>query len=221
MPGDRTFELCIAGYGPFIPETIARHARPFLFLDVGANLGLFSLLADRNPLCRRVLAFEPLPAIFAHLKANIARNGARKVEPVCAALSDRGQRSVYMAFDARHSGMSKVIDRKRRGACRVKAIGVAGLVALVRDWPESVVAKIDVEGEEPGVLTVLRQTPFYASLEDLIIEVSDRNLGPERKRGLLDLLAADGFVEAARSGPGDHYDAHFRRSPGLTHGNAR
>jgi FkbM family methyltransferase len=220
-PGDRTFDLCVSGYGPFIPETIAGHARPFLFLDIGANLGLFSLLAARHPLCRGVVAFEPLPAIFAHLRRNIARNGARKVKAVCAALSDSGSRTLYMAFDPRHSGMSKVVDRKRRGTLRVRAIGVASLAQLVRDWPDSVMAKIDVEGEEPAVLSMLRRAPFYASLGDLIVEVSDRNLGSQKKRELLDLLAADGFVEVARSGPDDHYDAHFRRPPGSTQGGAR
>ncbi len=37
-PGDRTFEFCVEGYGPFIADMIAAYDRKFLFLDIGANL---------------------------------------------------------------------------------------------------------------------------------------------------------------------------------------
>jgi hypothetical protein len=61
-PGDQTFALCARGYASsFVDDVIRSYDREFLFLDIGANLGLFSLLADCHPLCRRVLAFEPLP----------------------------------------------------------------------------------------------------------------------------------------------------------------
>jgi hypothetical protein len=63
-PGDRTFELCVNGYGPFVAKVIEGWEDEFLFLDIGANLGLFSLLAARNPHCRQAIAFEPLPEIF-------------------------------------------------------------------------------------------------------------------------------------------------------------
>ncbi|WP_316976532.1 FkbM family methyltransferase [Shumkonia mesophila] len=42
------------------------------FLDVGANIGLFSLyLRDRCPQAR-IVAFEPMPAVFAALERNLA-----------------------------------------------------------------------------------------------------------------------------------------------------
>src|SRR5690349_1315748 len=56
MPGDRTFELCVRGYGPFVAGAIAAQARPFVFLDAGANLGLFSLVAAQNLHCLRAIA---------------------------------------------------------------------------------------------------------------------------------------------------------------------
>jgi len=42
------------------------------FLDVGANIGLFSIyLRDRCPKAR-IVAFEPMPAVFAALERNLA-----------------------------------------------------------------------------------------------------------------------------------------------------
>src|SRR6202521_3168168 len=109
-PGDRTFELCVTGYGPFVSNAIASQDRPFVFLDIGANLGLFSLLAARNRHCTRVVAFEPLPEIFRNLEANIRRNKADKIEAIQGAVSATRDDFVYLSFDARHSGMSKIVE---------------------------------------------------------------------------------------------------------------
>lgn len=44
-----------------------------VYLDVGANIGLFSIyLRDHCP-AARIIAFEPMPAVFAPLAANMAR----------------------------------------------------------------------------------------------------------------------------------------------------
>jgi len=58
-------------------------------MDVGANLGLYSLLISRaiGP-SGKVYAFEPVPEIFARLKEHIALNNATNVIPVPIALSD-------------------------------------------------------------------------------------------------------------------------------------
>jgi hypothetical protein len=61
-----------------------------VFVDVGANIGYFSLLASR--LVGRhgkVVAIEASPNIFAMLSANLARNGAANVEAINIAVSDR------------------------------------------------------------------------------------------------------------------------------------
>jgi FkbM family methyltransferase len=217
-PADQTFELCVSGYGPFVADAIAGHNREFLFLDIGANLGLFSLLADRNPQCRKVLAFEPLPDIFRNLEANLVRNGAEKVLPICAAVGDAGGGDVYLSFNPGHSGMSKVLKRWRRGAVRARMLSAADLARLVPEWPASILAKIDVEGGEPGVLSVLRETPFYNAINALIIEISERNLGRIERRRLLDLLELEGFSETARFGPAEHYDALYRRTASVRPG---
>jgi FkbM family methyltransferase len=215
-PGDRTFELCVGGYGRFISDAIERQRERFTFLDIGANLGLFSLLAARHPCCDRVIAVEPLPAIFRNLQANIRRNGAGKVEPVLGAVSATSGPFAYLTFNAKHSGMSKLTEV---GACRLRApvVTAAGLDGLFSEPPERIVVKIDVEGSEIDVLTVLAMTRFYGAIDELIIEVSERNLGRENRDRLRHRLAQDGFEEHSRAGPPEHCDALYRRAT-LSHG---
>src|SRR5688572_13383634 len=60
-------------------------------LDVGANIGFFSLLASRSVgATGRVLAFEPVAATCAQLRANLQLNAAGNVAVHELALSDRG-----------------------------------------------------------------------------------------------------------------------------------
>jgi FkbM family methyltransferase len=211
-PGDRTFELCVRGYGPFTSAAIQGLDRRFVFLDIGANLGLFSLLAVRNPYCERVVAVEPLPDVFKNLERNISRNRADKIQAVWGAVSATPDASVYLSFDARHSGMSRVVER---GAATVCAPVVSGekIDTLFPELPETLVAKIDVEGSEIDVLRTLRRTRVYGALTELFIEVSERNLGSARRVKLLRMLAEDGFRELSRAGPPHHYDARYRRTP--------
>jgi FkbM family methyltransferase len=59
--------------------------------DVGANLGLFSIWFSRllEGTAHEVIAFEPAPDTFDKLEANVALNGARAIQTVAMACSDR------------------------------------------------------------------------------------------------------------------------------------
>jgi tRNA G46 methylase TrmB len=58
-------------------------------IDVGANLGLFSLLMNKRFPDRHTIAFEPSPTTFAALQKNINRNQAKSVECHQLVVSDR------------------------------------------------------------------------------------------------------------------------------------
>lgn len=211
VPDDLTFRFCVEGYGDFVADCIKAHDKPFLFLDVGANIGVFSLLADTLPLCRCAFAFEPVPAVFENLEANIAFNGARKITPVNAAVAESRQSKVWLSYDPAHSGLS-AITRRRHGAVAAPALGARELADLIAEWPQTILAKIDVEGAEADVIEILARTPFYTALNDLIVEVSSRNTNAANRDRLLDVLASEGFEMTARAGDDDHYDALFHRS---------
>jgi FkbM family methyltransferase len=66
----------IDGYEPETSRTLRLlFERAATFIDVGANCGLYSVLgALWNP-SLKVIAFEPVPAIFSRLKKNVLLNG--------------------------------------------------------------------------------------------------------------------------------------------------
>ncbi len=73
--GDFTFELCYNGsYGTTLSDFLTAQRAPFIFLDIGANQGLYSLIAAANPQCAQAYAFEPVAATLTILRDNIQLN---------------------------------------------------------------------------------------------------------------------------------------------------
>jgi len=130
-----------------------RYLRPGdVVLDVGANVGLTTLVASRAVGdSGKVYAFEPHPAVFAYLEDNLALNGAGNVVAENVALGDR-------------DGTVCISDMRSDDHNFIERSG-AGLEVPERrldrlDTGESRVAllKIDVEGYERFVLEGAAQT---------------------------------------------------------------
>jgi FkbM family methyltransferase len=78
----RTSQSYVRGEGEVaVQQVLAERVQPgTVFYDLGANIGLFSLLAARlvGP-CGKVFSFEPDASVAARLRRNIARNGFENV----------------------------------------------------------------------------------------------------------------------------------------------
>lgn len=137
------------------------------FIDVGANSGLFSLLAARRHPTVLVHALEPVSRVFALLEANVALNRLQTVRCHPVACGERGGRvTVYVPADEPMPMMASLIEdwvRDRRDEEVVDCVTVDG---LTEEDPRRVqVIKIDAEGSEDAVLrgaaaTLARDRPF-------------------------------------------------------------
>jgi FkbM family methyltransferase len=107
--------------------------------DVGANVGLYTMIAAR--IAGRVVAIEPLPENVAYLAKHLSLNGISNVDLIQAAVCDR---SGVTTFNA---GPNRCTGRIGRGQMKVRTIT---LDSLPTPWPD--VIKIDVEGAEYNVL---------------------------------------------------------------------
>jgi len=115
-------------------------------LDVGANVGLFSVyLARRNPRLR-VIALEPFRENFDCLQANLRSARATSVEAHRIAIGGRdgvgtmvarGERSLDHTLDLDHAA----------GADTVPVLPLAGVLDLAKSDRISLL-KVDVEGSE-------------------------------------------------------------------------
>jgi FkbM family methyltransferase len=68
-----------------------------VFLDVGANIGYYSLLATAYNPEIRILSFEPLPSAFHYLQKNLELNQCTHATPLDWALSDTVGTATFFA----------------------------------------------------------------------------------------------------------------------------
>lgn len=72
--------------------------RSSVFLDIGSNIGYYSLLAAALRGKKiSVWAFEPMPDIYEYLERNITINNFKNIVPVRLALSDRTGEDIFHA----------------------------------------------------------------------------------------------------------------------------
>jgi len=171
------------------------------FVDVGANLGIYALVASRIVgQSGRVIAFEPSVQSFPRLKQNIALNGITNVMALPAAVSDKtGRAWLYHGPDASQNslGRNPFLEQKAEEIV-TESLDNALRQALVEHVD---VMKMDVEGAEELVLcganrvvTSLRPTIIF----EINPQASMRlGLSPRGAWDLLDSLGYDFFV----SGP--------------------
>src|SRR5206468_11533648 len=85
--GHRRFAL--GTYEPDVCSMIRSRGRGETMLDIGANVGYFTLLMARQTgRSGHVVAFEPVPAIHAALRENLRLNGCDQVRAECLAVAD-------------------------------------------------------------------------------------------------------------------------------------
>jgi FkbM family methyltransferase len=123
-----------------------------VFVDVGANVGYFTLLGSRIVGARgSVVAIEASPSIFDALRANVARNRATNVRAVnMVAARTSGTRTVY-AGPRSHVGLSTV--DPHAGWLAESETESASLPEIVGEqaWSQARLIKVDVEGAEDEV----------------------------------------------------------------------
>lgn len=205
---DRTFQYCYhATYGPVLADYLTRQQRPFSFVDIGANQGLYSLIAAANPHCRTVTAFEPVAATFARLADNIALNGgAEKIRAVDAAVSLQSG-TATIATDAAHSGTASLRNSAAVGE-PIRILGIAEVDAAIDDrFP--LVVKIDVEGHEETVIEALSASRHLPRIAAIFYEIDSRWTDAV---AIETRLRDAGFARFTRYGFGRHYDVLAERA---------
>lgn len=128
-------------------------------LDVGANTGLFSLLAARRSSSVVVHAIEPVPRVFALLQANVARNHLTNILCHRLALSDcEGSLPMYVPQDA-IPVMASLLSDWRPGSDSI-TVDTKTLDQFVADRgiTDLGLIKVDTEGTENDVLAGAKTT---------------------------------------------------------------
>ncbi|KZL17280.1 Methyltransferase domain protein [Pseudovibrio axinellae] len=203
---DATFRLCTEGsYGTFFSNYLANYKHPFLFLDIGANQGLYSLLAAQNANCVEAFAFEPVSRTFKLLEKNISLNQtAARIAPVQVAISDQS-RTADIFLKKTHSGsasLNRHMTQLGKKSEKVQLIAAPQLDKMVTQETD-ILVKLDVEGHEETVLQELVKTRFFSQIQSIFYEVDERWSDPQLLQGI---LKTEGFQNFQRIGDHAHHD---------------
>jgi len=125
-------------------------------LDVGANIGYFTLLfAKQVGPGGHVFSFEPSPANIAILEKNVAENGYHNVTIVPGAVSDQPGR-LRLFLSEQNLGDHRIYDSgDGRASVEVEALTLDGFFKDGR--PKIDVIKMDIQGAEFGALKGMRR----------------------------------------------------------------
>jgi FkbM family methyltransferase len=136
---------------------------PITAIDIGANVGIWTVLLARHPNVQQVLAFEPSQSNLSFLRSNLEINQIQdKVVVIEAAVSDFDGE---IRFDDLGSGATKRISQT--GSATVSSVTLdTYLQGKQIDF-----IKIDVEGYEPSVLSGAWKT-LETCLPAMFIEYS-------------------------------------------------
>ena len=169
-------------YEGFFLERIISSLRPGdVFFDVGANIGLVSLIVARQPTFTggSVHGFEPEPRNLEHFRRNIAANGLEaRVQAHGVALSkEEGTAQLFVRGEAGEGRHSLVSERGSTGTIDVPLSTMAQFCADQGVAPT--VVKIDVEGAEGDVLAGMETLLPRHRPRELFMEI--HNKGGEDK----------------------------------------
>lgn len=174
--GKQFFWYGMKGFEPAVHRVLRRlMAETYVFMDIGANLGLYSLLAGTYQSSCRILSFEPLPAAYSLLLRNLALNRMKDVDTFPVALSDKNGSATFhgpfnpkFGYVSAHLGGTGSLDpganQTNRQAFTVPTARLDDLLTSY-DGPPVDLIKMDTEGTEHHVLdggleTIRNQRPL-------------------------------------------------------------
>jgi FkbM family methyltransferase len=156
----------------FLIEDIFSKKFAVTFFDIGANIGVYSLIASARSEKVRVVAFEPHPSTHLLFEENIRLNRKEKtISCFQIALGDENADVLFQDFPG--NAENRVLTDKDSGISFVKVRSQRGDTFCAEHGIAPEILKIDVEGFENQVLS-----GFGKSLVDAqVIFVECWNLG--------------------------------------------
>jgi FkbM family methyltransferase len=196
-----TAALLNGNYEPFtlrifrqlIEEALAKNpGKPCVVVDVGANIGVFTVTAARIDPRVQVFAFEPNPASYALLEENLRLNDLRNVTATQAAVGEKAG-SASLDISSPQAGMHSIYGP---GAERIEVPVVALDDFITERQVSPAILKVDVEGYEPQVLLGMRRLLFRGEFQ-MILEFNPDHLkrgGKDPEAFLDELVSQFDFV---------------------------
>lgn len=161
----------------------------YQFIDVGANIGLFTLLASKCNVSK-IIAVEPDKSNFHQLKSNLKSWNVTNCSLFNCALGSHNGKVELFGHDVsvRAKYVSEVVSE---GEGAVECLSLDGLISNCDGYNR--IIKIDTEGFELMVLMGGLDTIAQWDTKIIIIEINDNLDSADDKREIFRILNQNGF----------------------------
>jgi FkbM family methyltransferase len=172
----QAYLFCFGLWEPNLTQIVTsrlKGERDRTFIDVGANIGYFTLLAAQCMPRGRVVAVEPFPTIFQKLRRNIELNGYQNIRTLnIAATSEGGLMEMYHAGPGNEGATTLIPGVFNTAPTMVQGAQLS--MALTKEEIESVrLIKIDTEGTEHAVIKdLLSLLPRFPEDVEFVVEIT-------------------------------------------------
>jgi len=171
-----------------VEQVLLSNLRPdTVFYDVGAHIGVFSLIAARNLGVKgSVFAFEPDPANVCRIKEHASRNQLDAIQIIPKAVSSTDGRLRFQRASFQ-SSMNRGVLLEDAAAPQESTIEVESITldAVAREHALPSLIKIDVEGSEAAVLQGSEEI-FRSAKPLLVCEIHHEQASSDVTRWLLE-----------------------------------
>lgn len=216
---DYTNRVAISGCGPGVADyddvfgEVSSLKPGMAFVDVGANIGLFSLVAsERVGSTGVVLAFEPSFPLFKGLVENADLNRVRNLYPFNAAMGSSVGIVRFSAGKENHSGVGRLNPEGDSSVLQVDLSSMLTVVdAVIGD--REITIKIDVEGAECIVVQSMQQLIVRPQVRTIIVEINATHLAKfgAKAEQIYESMASAGYAPRRGLGAAKHYNEIFDR----------
>ncbi|MFB9271733.1 MULTISPECIES: FkbM family methyltransferase [Flavobacteriaceae] len=158
-----------------------------VFLDIGSNLGHYSLLASGIHKCKSI-AIEPIPKTYKQLLRQINLNNlAGYIKALNIGVSSE---NLEMYFSTNRGTMNRIVTKGYNNSIKIPVKTVDSIIN-----EDINLIKIDVEGYEKFVLLGCKETLQKSSLKAIIIEINESgNIYNIKNEEIENILFAHGFI---------------------------
>ena len=211
---DDTHLFAILGWYDSVANEVSNLLPGEAFVDIGANAGVFSLMAGKRvgP-TGVVVSFEPQRRLFGKLVDNVDANDLTNVICFNMAISDRTHTSAMQCVSSTHTGLAALYDGDHEIGDQILVVCPSTDLRVLERLLDrrATTIKIDVEGHELQVLKGIGFLLHKDYVRKVIVELDPVNLKRfgTRVEDVYWLMNEYGFEPRRKIENSAHYDQVF------------
>ena len=196
-------------------EVVARCVRDAgegTFLDIGANIGYFSLLAEHRGM--HVIAFEPSPRELRRLYRNMALNNSGKIVVYPFGLSHKKEELPLRLGTDDNPGTNSVLETEKSERSVTCLFAPLSFFVTPDALKDVRVCKIDVEGFEMSVLRGMEESMPSLKNAVFVVEIAPKYLAKNNTdpQDIYDFFETHGYAPRIGLGASGRYDEVFDKA---------